>query len=180
MAEKQFRSDLFYRLNPYPIAIPPLRERIDDIPLFIDALLKRLSKRHCKAVLGVSDRALQMLMAHDWPGNIRELENVLERGVLLTQPGGRIDAESLFVGLSNRGNLGAILGPDGHLHRADQTCEGHVDLADMTDLNIARHETRLVSEAIRRAEGNINKAARLLGLSRRQLDYRLKADSTQT
>ncbi|KRB83908.1 Fis family transcriptional regulator [Sphingomonas sp. Root710] len=178
IGEKQFRSDLFYRLNPYPIVIPPLRERIDDIPLFIEVLLARLSKRHSKAIRGVSDRALKMLMGYEWPGNIRELENVLERGVLLTQAGGLIDADSLSVGLAHRERLGAFLGPDGHLHHSNQTAEVSADMAGMTSLNIAQHENRLVSEAMRRANGNINEAADLLGLSRRQLDYRLKAGSS--
>ncbi|MFM2370376.1 MAG: hypothetical protein RIS85_98, partial [Pseudomonadota bacterium] len=79
VADGRFRADLFYRLNPYPIDLPALRERACDIPLFVDALLERITARHRRPVRGLSDRAMAAMKAYDWPGNIRELENVLER-----------------------------------------------------------------------------------------------------
>ncbi len=81
--EGRFREDLFYRLNVIPIAIPPLRERREDIPLLVDAMLERLAAEMKKSIEGVSSDAMTALMAHDWPGNVRELRNVLERGVVV-------------------------------------------------------------------------------------------------
>jgi PAS domain S-box-containing protein len=82
MASGQFRGDLFYRLNVIPISIPPLRERREDIPLLVDHVLKRLKRRGLERVKAVSPEAMRCLMEYPWPGNIRELENVLERGMV--------------------------------------------------------------------------------------------------
>ncbi len=82
MASGQFRGDLFYRLNVIPISIPPLRERGEDIPLLVDHVLKRLKRRGLDRVKAVSPEAMRCLMEYPWPGNIRELENVLERGMV--------------------------------------------------------------------------------------------------
>jgi PAS domain S-box-containing protein len=82
MREKQFREDLYYRLNVIPIAVPPLRERREDLPHLIDHILKRLRKRGLDRVRAVSPEAMRCLMDYPWPGNVRELENVLERGAV--------------------------------------------------------------------------------------------------
>jgi DNA-binding NtrC family response regulator len=85
VAEGRFRADLFYRLNVIPLRLPPLRERLDDIPLLVDHFIKKLSGgREAKAV---SKEALDCLMKYDWPGNVRELENVMERAVILDESG---------------------------------------------------------------------------------------------
>ena len=90
----RFRTDLYYRLNVIAIHLPPLRERRDDIPLFIDAFLKRSAKEHGDAPKHLAQSALDAIMAYDWPGNVRELENALERAVVLTK-GELIDAAPL-------------------------------------------------------------------------------------
>ena len=82
--EKKFREDLFYRLNVFPVGLPPLRERRDDIPLLVHFLLSRFAMKIGKPIEGVSQQAMQLLQAYRWPGNIRELENVLERAVILS------------------------------------------------------------------------------------------------
>jgi PAS domain S-box-containing protein len=82
MREKQFREDLYYRLNVIPIVVPPLRERRDDLPHLVDHVLKRLRKRGLDRVRAVSPEAMRCLMDYPWPGNVRELENVLERGAV--------------------------------------------------------------------------------------------------
>ncbi len=82
MAEGRFRGDLFYRLNVIPISVPPLRERREDIPLLVDHVLKRLKRRGMERIKAVSPEAMRCLMEYPWPGNIRELENVLERGMV--------------------------------------------------------------------------------------------------
>jgi transcriptional regulator with GAF, ATPase, and Fis domain len=91
IADGLFRSDLFYRLNVFPIEIPPLRERTDDIPLLIDYFMKRFAKRMGKKVARVDDRTLRLLQSYTWPGNVRELQNVIERSIILS------DTENLQV-----------------------------------------------------------------------------------
>lgn len=174
VSEKYFRRDLLYRINAYPIEIPPLRERTEDIPLFVDAMLNRLSDRHGKVVHGVSDRAMQTLLAHDWPGNIRELENILERGVILTPPGGRIDADILFPQKADQDRCNAVVDAKGRVHNVASEVPIDRALREIESLTMAMHEERLVKEAMRRARSNVSKAAALLGITRRQLQYRLK------
>jgi transcriptional regulator with GAF, ATPase, and Fis domain len=81
-----FRSDLYYRLNVFPIESPSLRQRKEDLPLLIDYLLNKLSLRLGKPFTGVSEASMQALMEYDWPGNIRELQNVLERAAIVSEP----------------------------------------------------------------------------------------------
>ncbi|MAY19821.1 MAG: sigma-54-dependent Fis family transcriptional regulator [Erythrobacteraceae bacterium] len=169
--DKTFREDLFYRISPFPVAIPPLRERRTDIPLFVEEFVERLSGRHGKPIRGLSDKAMETLIRYDWPGNVRELENVLERGVMLAEPGGRIELDSLFLSLPQATQEMAGLGPDGRIC-PDQDAPS---LENAEDLSLAHHEARLIEEAMRRADGNVVEAAKLLGITRRQIDYRLKA-----
>src|SRR5262249_4815245 len=81
--EKTFREDLYYRLNVFPLHLPPLRERREDIPLLVHFLVGRFATRIGKRIDGVTREAMQRLLAYPWPGNVRELENVLERAVIL-------------------------------------------------------------------------------------------------
>ena len=83
MQAGRFRADLFYRLNTFPITIPPLRERTADIPALVERFVERFSELYRKKVQGLTDKAMRAVLAHPWPGNIRELENVMERAVLL-------------------------------------------------------------------------------------------------
>ena len=87
VAAGRFRGDLMYRLNVYPIRIPPLRERVDDIEPLAAHLLQRFAALHGKRVAGFTDRALDAMRHHAWPGNVRELENLIERGVILSSAG---------------------------------------------------------------------------------------------
>jgi formate hydrogenlyase transcriptional activator len=82
--ERRFRADLFYRLNVFPIDIPPLRARLEDIPLLVDHFIRKLASRMNREVCQISKEALEVLRQHDWPGNIRELQNVLERAVIMS------------------------------------------------------------------------------------------------
>jgi DNA-binding NtrC family response regulator len=107
----KFREDLFYRLSVVPIQLPPLRERKEDIPLLVDHFLQKYNKRTKKNITGISSRALKALKEYDWPGNIRELENTIERAVVLSQNEG-IDLEDLmYHGISARAAaMGSISG----------------------------------------------------------------------
>lgn len=104
----RFRADLYYRLNTFPVFIPPLRERRQDIPLLIQYFLKKYTALYQKNIPGISDYGRELLLNHPWPGNIRELENVIERGVILTDHNRPIQAEALFAGLAAAPALLAI------------------------------------------------------------------------
>jgi formate hydrogenlyase transcriptional activator len=84
VAKKQFRADLYYRLNVIPLALPPLRERVEDIPLLVDYFVKKFSARFNRQIEVIPDEVIQILKAHDWPGNIRELQNTIELAVVLS------------------------------------------------------------------------------------------------
>lgn len=159
--EGRFRRDLFYRLNVLPIPLPPLRERRDDIPLLVEHFLARFNERLHKHVLRTDPAALAALLEYDWPGNIRELENLMERVVLLAE-GDTIRAEDL---------------PG--LRRGTGADESHDDL-DHLDLKeyVRVHTVKLERARIRRAldadEGNVTRAARRLGISRKSLQTKMK------
>ncbi len=151
-AEGRFRQDLFYRLNVFPIHLPPLRERGTDVLLLAAHIVRTLGQRMGKADVGLSEDARAALLAHPWPGNIRELQNAVERA-LIVNDGGLITAEQL--------GLAQPILPAPAVAAA-----GAASLADV--------ERRLVEDALRKAGGNRSEAARLLGLTRSQLYTRLK------
>ncbi|GAB1435170.1 hypothetical protein MASR2M32_13930 [Sphaerotilus sulfidivorans] len=97
VAAGRFRRDLFYRLNVFPIEIPPLRQRPEDIALLVAHFLARSSRRFGKTLRGLSPQAAGALHDYDWPGNVRELENMIERGVILADEGGVIEVQHLFA-----------------------------------------------------------------------------------
>lgn len=148
----RFREDLYYRLNVFPLVIPPLREHPEDIP----ALAARMLKSQRKTIAPATER---LLMAYDWPGNIRELRNVLERGAILSE-GARILPEALPPTLRN-----ATPAP---------RAQGSVLIGDMAAI-----ERQAIQEALKKTNGNKTKAAQLLGISRRSLIYKLHAYSEE-
>ena len=154
--EGQFREDLYYRLNVIPILLPPLRERRTDIPPLVEHFMKKY------AVAGrgkeLAESALKVLMAYDWPGNVRELESVVERALLLSD-GEVIVPEDLPAAV--RSGAAARRSP----LSADIPDSG-IDLDGL--------ERELILRALEKASGNVSRAARLLGLSRRTLQYRLE------
>jgi DNA-binding NtrC family response regulator len=154
--EGRFREDLYYRLHVIPIALPPLRERRTDIPLLVEHFLKKYTDP--RKPRSVAKEALEMLMAYDWPGNVRELEAVVERALLLGESD-RILPQDLPAAVRTRAaaSPGAIpieIPPSG------------IDLEAL--------ERSLILKALDQASGNVTRAARLLGLSRRTLQYRLE------
>ncbi|MBS7661060.1 sigma 54-interacting transcriptional regulator [Pseudomonas lalucatii] len=174
----KFRADLFYRLNIYPVHIPALRERKDDIPLLIEHFLGKYQALYNKRIPGTSDKAMRALMEYNWPGNIRELENMVERGVILTDNNQLIDLPALFPSLAEAGQPLERIDPTGHLkpvstspeNDSDALCEALLS----EDFDLEQFEIRLLRTAISKTSGNVSKAARLLGLSRAQLAYRLE------
>jgi DNA-binding NtrC family response regulator len=173
--EGRFRSDLFYRLNIYPIKIPPLRERVADIPPLIDAMLVRFETLYEKNLLGVSDKAMQAITRYPWPGNVRELENIIERGVILAPTGGWIELEHLFAHVSEAENWECLISAAGCLENKPEPCRTSalLDAILANGIPLEDLEARLIEEAVRRADGNLAGAARTLGITRPQLQYRL-------
>jgi two-component system response regulator AtoC len=157
VATGRFREDLFYRLNVVHVEVPPLRERSQDIPLLVDHFLARFREALGRPVRSIDDDALDKLVAYPWPGNIRELENVIERAVILAE-GDRISTRELPDNVVDARDGNAPPGPG--------------------DLSLKRGRRVVEADLIRRAlsatDGNRTKAARLLEISHRALLYKLK------
>ncbi|MFH1567614.1 MAG: sigma 54-interacting transcriptional regulator [Gemmatimonadota bacterium] len=152
--EGRFREDLFYRLNVFPIFVPPLRERKSDVLLLADMFLERYARRHGKEMKRISTPAIDMLMSYHWPGNVRELENCVERAVLLS-----VD--------------GVVHGH--HLPPSLQTAaSSDTGLAGTLETIMGSYEREVLVEALKNTRGNMTKAARLLGTTARIFTYRAR------
>ncbi|RKY72648.1 MAG: hypothetical protein DRQ14_05605 [Candidatus Latescibacterota bacterium] len=148
--EGKFREDLYYRLQVVPIYIPPLRERKEDIPLLVQHFLKMYGEREGKEGLTVSEKAMDILMDYDWPGNIRELENAVERAVILAK-GKVLKPENFFVGTTFRER------------------EPHGEATTLAEM-----ERRLILRTLREEGGNRTRTAQRLGISVRTLRNKLR------
>jgi two-component system, NtrC family, response regulator PilR len=164
VAEGTFREDLFYRINVIPMRLPPLRERADDIPLLASHFVAKFAAAMGKDVAGISSAAMALLQAYPWPGNIRELENAIERAVALERMPS-IQAGSLPEAVLGRAALGAAPVVPGE----DFPDEGF-DL----EQHVQHIEREYIAEALRRAGGVKVKAAELLGMSFRSFRYYTK------
>ncbi|MGK2942174.1 MAG: sigma 54-interacting transcriptional regulator [Immundisolibacter sp.] len=174
MRDGRFREDLYFRLNVFPIVIPPLRERPEDIPLLLDYFLTRFSRLHQRRITGVSERAVEALLLYDYPGNVRELEHMVERAVIMADDDTAIDLSHFASFGSQLSRRFAGPGVDGAVQiRAGVSDAAVAGLLDQ-GLDLQTLETKLLIEAVGRAGGNLARAARLLGISRPQLAYRLK------
>ncbi len=154
--ERHFREDLYYRLNVVTLTLPPLRRRREDLPLFLDHFLKKFAEANGKAIQGFTREARDVLMKYDYPGNVRELENIVERAVLLTR-GEVIGLSDLPLAMQEGAALpGAAAAP-----------------ASLPAL-VERVEREKILEALRDAGGVQTRAAERLGISERALRYKLK------
>jgi len=156
VAEGTFRQDLFYRLNVFPLRMPALRERVDDIPILVKYLVNRYAERAGKSIRHINERTLDLFQAYDWPGNVRELQNVIERAVILC------DAETFAV---DDTWLTPLVAPH--------------SVATRTPLvaNLVEHEREVIEHALREAEGVIGGpagAAAKLGIPRQTLESKIK------
>jgi DNA-binding NtrC family response regulator len=158
LEEGTFREDLYYRLNVVPIDIPPLREHKEDIPDLVNHFLARFAADSDKEIEGITPAALDALMEYHWPGNIRQLENSVERAVALSS-GRMIDEKDIH--LDTRQNKPAVVSSSSTMQFLPE------------GMTLEQWEDNMIREALRRANGNKSQAARLLGLSRNALRYRL-------
>jgi Nif-specific regulatory protein len=151
--EGKFREDLYYRLNVFPIVVPPLRERKSDLMLLADHFIEKYASIHGKTVARISTPAIDMLMSYHWPGNVRELENCIERAVILSTDG---VIHSYHLPPS--------------LQTAREEEGGKGPLKDM----IANIEKEIIVEELKRSKGNMSKAARALGITERIIGLRVE------
>ena len=149
-----FREDLYYRLNVVPISIPPLRARREDIPFLAEHFVKTLAAENECAIETITEAAIKKLTEYHWPGNVRELQNVIERSLVLCDSP-TLDADDIKLGAATkpRAQSGDHLLPDG--------------------MTLDEYEQSIIRDALQRADGNKSQAARLLGLTRNALRYRL-------
>ncbi len=173
----KFREDLFFRLNVFPIKVPPLRERPDDIPLMMNWFLQRFIKKHGKAITGFRERAVDALVSYEWPGNVRELENMIERAIILAEEGGALDLCHLFTTGEEISSSSFTLNRRGGIALAEEGGEDTVSAsfaAPKTMPGLEETESAMLRTALAEANGNLSKAARLLGITRPKLAYRLR------
>lgn len=172
----RFRQDLYFRLCVFPIVIPPLRDRRDDIPLLAAHFLKLFRERHRRDVAGFTRRAMDALLAYDFPGNIRELQNLVERGVIYAESGSLIDMQHMFTGFEKAPSLSLKLTGEGRIGAAPQDGTALINERRMITAPEAlkRAEVELYRSALETAGGNVSSAARQLGLTRAKLEYRLR------
>lgn len=173
----RFRQDLYFRLCVFPISIPPLRERRDDIPLLVDHFLRLFRERHRRTVVGLTRRAMDALLTYDFPGNIRELQNLIERGVIFADPGGFIDLQHLFTAGEISPVFQQSLTREGRL-TAEGSAQAAAPAAKVATLQSAEDliaaEADLYRSVMEEMRGNVSAAARKLGLTRAKLEYRLR------
>jgi DNA-binding NtrC family response regulator len=160
LEEGTFREDLYYRLNVVPIDIPPLRAHKEDIPGLANLFLARFAKESGRSEImtGISSAAMQLLVSHYWPGNVRELQNVIERACALAQGGELQSADIQF---------------DSPRNRSASSSDAASDRFLPDGMTLDQWEDEMIRESLKRAGGNKSQAARLLGLSRNALRYRL-------
>jgi DNA-binding NtrC family response regulator/predicted hydrocarbon binding protein len=187
----RFREDLFFRLNVFPIRIAPLRERHEDIPPLMTHFLAKFNARHGRRISGFTARALDAMLSYAWPGNVRELENVIERGVILAPDDGSIDTAHLFTSGERFDQKRFSVDVEGRIVPAEAAAQKppaeedrimsqignllHGEMDGAEPVSIDEFETLLLKKAVKKARGNVAAAARLLGITRPQMVYRLKS-----
>ncbi len=184
VAKGKFRADLFYRLNVFPITIPPLRERLADLPGLVKKFIEKHNRKYGKRVLGLTDEASKRFQGYHWPGNIRELENILERGVILTQNNHHIESRMICLNMPEPEKDPRVIGEKGSLQlKSSHDATGSAPQAQFSTLldqfskqglSLDEVEKELLTSALEKSQGNVLAAARLLGISGPQCRYRLK------
>jgi len=159
VSEEKFRADLYYRLNVIRIEVPPLQERKEDIPLLVDHFIREYSRREGKTIKGISAEALNVLMNHEFPGNVRELENTIERAVIF--------AEGEII---TRADLPVFL----EIRSEKDYSQGSPDFSKPLTEKVRDLEIREIRQALEKTGGVKSRAAKMLGITERMLSYKMK------
>jgi two-component system response regulator HupR/HoxA len=160
MEEGRFRRDLYFRVAGFALRMPPLRERREDVPAFVERFLRAFSRENGKTLRGITVKALRALIEYSWPGNVRELEHEVRRLVYLCPQGEAIDSTMVSP---------HILAPA----PGDGPAAPALDTLDVGQ-NVDALERRLIAEALVKARGNRTQAAKLLGISRNGLGIKME------
>ncbi|MFA4901711.1 MAG: sigma-54 dependent transcriptional regulator [Desulfobaccales bacterium] len=152
--EGRFREDLFYRLNVFPVVLPPLRERQEDLPALAEFFLKKFGEKNRREGIALAPEVLEAFRRYPWPGNIRELENVMERAVIVCQ-GNTISVENLPPAFKQR--------------------SGFSDAGEEKELEDLEYERKLISRTLERVAGQRRQAAEILGISMDELNFKIRS-----
>jgi transcriptional regulator with PAS, ATPase and Fis domain len=155
ITDGRFRDDLFYRINVFPIEVPPLRERREDIPLLVEYFVDRYASQAGKKITGISKKSMELLQSYKWPGNIRELQNVIERSVIISDSENLCIDESWFAGQS-----------------------AGTDSIQPFSQKLAAQEREMIESALAESNGRVSGprgAAAKLGIPQSTLDSKIKA-----
>lgn len=164
--EKKFRDDLYYRLNVIELPLPPLRERVEDVPLIADYFLKLFNERFGKKIEGFSDNVMAVFEQQNWPGNIRELQNVIERAVVLTNHAviGPLDLPEYLIGTATT---------DAESSEHETGVDTQLPLKQQSEKVAQQFEKKLILKTLKSTHGNITKAAGKLGITRASLHNKI-------
>jgi transcriptional regulator with PAS, ATPase and Fis domain len=168
----RFRKDLYYRLAVVPIVLPALRDRQSDIPMLAQHFIEKYNRKLNKKFEAISEEALTLLKAHSWPGNIRELENLMER-VLLFADGPTITVKDLPENIRQSAGQPATGATPGQAAGAEAG-PGETGLKDIVKMKSAELEKDLIAKALEETGGNVTRAAKLLQISRKSLQTKMK------
>ena len=157
MKKGNFREDLLYRINVVEIELPPLRKRKGDVKILADFFINQFSKKHNRKIKGASSDFYELLNNYSWPGNIRQLENIIERAVIMRKSD-ILDSSDLRLPSTQEDNSSLSI-PDSGLPLAE---------------TIDKVELSIINQALQATKGNYSKAASLLGITRQNLNYKLR------
>ncbi len=164
-----FRADLYYRINVFPILVPPLRARKEDIPGLVDKFVGMYNAEHGKNVLGIEEEILDKFLQYDWPGNIRELENIIERGVILTDNGHYINKAHI-----NLDSCETALPDENNADEKGMAIKQVLGYMEKNGTGLEELERQLLESALRKSGGNVSAASRLLSISQAKYRYRIQ------
>jgi two-component system response regulator AtoC len=170
ISEHAFREDLYFRLNVITLDLPPLRDREGDILTLAEFFLKRFCREHSRSIRGFSGQALEALKAYNWPGNVRELRNSVERAVLI-EAEDQVEAEHLYL-WRRRSRRQQDNGSEQREEKR-QRIGYDFEIPD-EGFSLDEFEKILIARAMKKARYNVSRAARMLGLSRETMRYRIK------
>jgi DNA-binding NtrC family response regulator len=170
VAQSKFREDLYYRLNVIRLRVPPLRERRSEIPTIVNYYINHYSSKFGRKDIQITPQAVDLLMVSDWPGNVRQLCNEIQRIVARSEDGTVINPEQLSPELKRTSSPISSTTAVSTLASMSASSLQNITLADA----LAEVERRMIAEALRKHGGNISRAARELGLTRRGLYLKLE------